>query len=314
MFKGMSCGMAFRCVLTVVVALVVARASAVPYKLGVAGYTFHAQTLNQALSNMRTNDCHYICHKADFLPYDADAAAIADFKRSLSAFGVNALASGPLYAKDEVALRQQFEFARRYGLKVIVGVPYEDVKSGDWSDRVESERMLDAVGTLVKEFDIRYAIHNHGPDIPRLFPTAESVLSRVGNRDRRIGVCLDIGHECRAGLDPVAFIRAHPDRIFDVHLKNIRIDAKENIAMPGPRGELKVFDILLALAEVGYSGVCHIEYERDFHDNVRGLAESIGYYRGCIDAIDRILSVRGEKLMRFGCLKETDLRIESGSK
>jgi len=265
-------------------------AVAVPYKLGVAGYTFHAQTLDQALENMQTNDCRYFCHKADFLPYDADDAAIAAYKRKLSVAGVASLVTGPLYAKDEASLRCQFEFARRYGMKVVVGVPYEDARDGDWSGRVESDAMLDAIDRLVKEYDIRYAIHNHGPDIPRLFPTAESVLKRIGDRDRRIGVCLDVGHERRAGLDPVAFIRAHADRIFDVHLKNIRIDAKRNIAMPGPRGELPVFDILRALAEVGYQGVCHIEYERDFKDNLLGLSESIGYYRGCMDAVDSVLS------------------------
>lgn len=94
----------------------------------------------------------------------------------------------------------------------------------NWSDK-----MLDAVESLVKEYDMYYAIHNHGPDIPKLFPTAEAALKRIGSRDRRIGVCLD----------------------------------------------------------VGYTGVCHIEYERDFKDNAMGLAESFGYYRGIAQMTQR---------------------------
>jgi hypothetical protein len=108
-------------------------------------------------------------------------------------------------------------------------------------------------------------------------------MARISTRDRRIGVCLDVGHERRAGCDPVAFIRKHADRIFDVHIKNIKVDPVRNIAMEGPRGELDIPAIFQALADVGYSGVCHIEYEKDFKDNAMGLAESFGYYRGVAD-------------------------------
>ena len=145
--------------------------------------------------------------------------------------------------------------------------------------------MLDVLDALVKEFDIRAAIHHHGPDTPTLYPTAESVLKRVAGRDRRIGVCLDVGHERRAGFDPVAFIRAHGDRIYDVHLKNIMIDPVKNLAKEGPRGELDIPGILKALAEVGYDGVCHVEYEKDFADNLSEVAESVGYYRGVMDTL-----------------------------
>ena len=151
------------------------------------------------------------------------------------------------------------------------------------------DKMLDAVERLVKEYDMYYAIHNHGPDIPKLFPTAEAALKRIGSRDRRIGVCLDVGHEWRSGCDPVAFIRAHGDRIYDVHLKNIDTaqNGKKNHAMQGPRGGLDIPGIFAALSDVGYTGVCHIEYERDFKDNAMGLAESFGYYRGIAQMTQR---------------------------
>jgi sugar phosphate isomerase/epimerase len=269
--------------------------AAVPYKLGVAGYMFAKGGLDWALTVMHETDCRYLCHKDFMLPYTASDAQIAAFKAKLAKKGISSLATGPLYATDEASVRAQFEFAKRYGMKVVVGVPFDlNPKKGvpDREKRLESDRVLDIVDKLVKEYDICYAIHNHGPDNAFLFPTAVSALKRIGGRDKRIGVCLDVGHEARAGSDPVAFIRQHGARIYDVHIKNIKIDARRNLAVEGPRGDLDVPGILKALAEVGYEGVCHIEFEKGYAKTAKGmashamgLAESIGYYRGCMDSV-----------------------------
>lgn len=260
----------------------VAAHAAVPFKIGIAGFSFYKQDLDSALATMRKIDCHYLCHKDFFVAYDASDDAIAQYKAAISAAGVETLATGPLYADNETDLRKQFEFARRLGIRVVVGVPFETDAAGR---RVESDAMLDEVERLVKEFDMVYAIHNHGPDMPGLYPTSEAAVKRIGNRDRRIGVCLDIGHEARAGGDNAAFIRKHASRIYDVHLKNISIKDGKGSAKEGPRGELDIKGIFQALADVGYDGVCHIEYEKDFADNAMGLAESMGYYRGIADCI-----------------------------
>ena len=261
----------------------IAAAANVPFKLGIAGYTYHQQPIEQALAAMQRADVHYLCVKDFHLDYKLGAEApIAAFKAKCAAAGVECLAAGPLYYNDAATARKLFEFAKAYGMKTVVVVPY-GVKDG--AGRYESEEMLDVLDALVKEFDIRAAIHNHGPDTPTLYPTAEAAMKRIAGRDRRIGVCLDVGHERRAGIDPVAFIRAHGDRIYDVHLKNIKIDPVQNYAKEGPRGELDIPGILKALAEVGYDGVCHVEYEKDFKDNLSEVAESIGYYRGVMDTL-----------------------------
>ena len=260
------------------------RAERLPYRLGIAGYTYHrVKDVDRVCAAMRSYDCHYLCHKDFLLGYDADDAAIAAYKAKLAGYGIETLATGPVYMRDEETARRTFAFAKRFGLKTVVGVPFETAADG--RTRVESDRMLDVVERLVREYDIRFAIHNHGPDLPKLFPTAEAALERIGGRDRRLGVCLDVGHERRAGLDPVAFIRAHGDRIYDVHLKNIRVDPVRNLAVEGPRGELDVPAILQALADVGYAGGVHVEYEKDFENNLLPLAESVGYYRGCMDSV-----------------------------
>ena len=268
-----------------VASVALAVSAAVPYKLGIAGYTFCKKNLDESLAIMKAIDCHYLCIKDFHLGYGADDAKIAEYKAKIAEAGVESLAAGPLYCSNEDEIRNFFEFAKRYGLKVLVGVPFEMKEINGKKTRVESDAVLDIVERYVKEYDVKFAIHNHGPDIPYLFPTGEAVMKRIAGRDKRIGMCLDVGHERRAGLDPAAFIRANGDRIYDVHLKNIIIDAQKNRAMEGPRGQLDIPSILQALADVGYDGVCHIEYEKDFADNAMPLAESVGYYRGCMDSI-----------------------------
>lgn len=255
--------------------------AAVPFRLGIAGYTFHRQNVEAMVETMQKLDVHALCVKDFHLKLDCTDAEAAAFKAKLAAAAIEPVGVGPIYADTEAQARKGFEQARKLGVKVVVGVPFETRGTGE---RVESDRMLDIVERLVAEYDMVYAIHNHGPDMPNLYPTAEAALQRIGKRDRRIGVCLDIGHERRAGADPVRFIRQHADRIYDVHLKNIMIDAARNLAVPGPRGELQIPAVFSALARAGYKGACNIEYERDFEDNLAGLLESVGYYRGVADA------------------------------
>lgn len=260
--------------------------AAVPFKLGIAGYTYCRKSLDQALSSMSKMDVHYLCIKDALLDYKLGAdAPIAAYKEKCSASGVESLAAGPLYYSDEPQARKLFEFAKAYGIGTVVVVPFGKREIGGKSERVETEESLDILEKLVKEFDIRAAIHNHGPDIPYLYPTAESVWKRIKDRDPRIGFCLDVGHQRRAGGDPAEAIRKYAGRIYDIHLKNIKIDPVKNIAMPGPSGELDIRSIFAALADIGYKGVCHIEYERDFEDNDIGVALSVGYYRGVIDSL-----------------------------
>ncbi len=275
-------------------ALACAASAAVPYRLGIAGYTFCSTKLDPALEIMQALDSHLLCVKDFHLKYSATDAEIAAFKEKLAAHGVEAVAAGPLYFNNEKDARMLFDFARRYGMKTVVGVPYEIAKgkADRFNERVESDRMLDVVDRLVKEYDIRFAIHNHGPDAPKLFPTAAAVMKRVGNRDTRIGLCLDVCHEQRSGADPVATIRKWGDRIYDVHVNNIQLKGVKPVKgripyvpVPGGRGDMDLGGIFRALAEVEYAGVCHIEYGRKHTEGAKELLETVSYCRGCMDAL-----------------------------
>ena len=260
-----------------------------PFQIGVARYTMYAVSLDEALATMQRIDCHYMGLKEETLKYDADDATIAAYRAHLAKYGVELVSAGPEYYNTAEQAETFFKFAKRCGFKAVSVVPYA-VNEGYpdvWGpyNRIVSEEMLDVLERLVKKYDIRAAIHNHGPDAPLLYPHAEAIWQRIVKRDRRIGFCLDVGHELRAGGDPVAAIRKYGDRIYEIHLKNISAPCKAGHAMQGPRGILDIRSIFQALVDVGFKGYCLIEYERDYTDNAMGLAESFGYYRGVAEGV-----------------------------
>lgn len=265
-----------------------------PFKFGLAGYTAHRMSIDQTLEMMQALDLHYLCVKDFHLSYSATDAEIAAFKAKCAKFGVTPYALGPLYTKTNEEVRKYFEFAKRFGAKLVVGVPYEPGDDKDsWGKRKGSRKQLEYIDKLVKEFDIRYAVHNHGPNAPELYPDVAYGWNLIKDLDRRIGFCMDVGWEFGCDRDPAETIRKHGDRIYDVHLKNfaLNLPGAEKIGknsfttVPMPRGALNYDEIFKAFADVGYSGVCAFEYERDFDNNLGGLAESVGYARGVCDAL-----------------------------
>jgi sugar phosphate isomerase/epimerase len=268
-----------------------------PFKLGVARYSMHRHSYERALEILQNIDCHYMGLIDKSIPRNASDAQIKAHKEHCAKYGVEVVSLGPVYYSTEKEIAEACEFAKRYGMKYISVVPFEwnpklegattneqrakKCPPREW--RLESDKMMDLLEKYCLKYDLKAAVHNHGPDNAYLYPTADSALKRIGNRDKRLGVCLDVGHQRRAGLDPVEFIKKHSDRIVEVHMKNIEIDRVKNLAKEGPRGELDIPGIMQALADVGFSGYCLVEFEKDFKQNEAPLAESFGYYRGVMD-------------------------------
>ncbi len=263
----------------------------VPFKLGFAGYTFHRCTLDETLAAMQSLDVHNLCIKDFHLPYKSTAAEIRAFHRKCADHGVTGYGVGPIYfTKDEA--RRYFDYAKAVGVKVLVAVPYEQRMVDGRKQRCASRACCEAIDGLCREYDIRVAIHNHGPDIPHCFPTGDSAFEMVKDLDPRVGLCLDIGHNFRAGLDPAASIRKLHSRIFDLHIKNVKFDPRKNLAVPMPRGDMDMWSVVQALCDVKYTGCCSLEYESFPGKGVKpgakmaDIAESIGYFKGLMKAAE----------------------------
>jgi sugar phosphate isomerase/epimerase len=240
------------------------------FNLAVAGYTFRHYDVDTTLEMMQRTGLHYLCIKDFHLPLNSTGEAIAAFHSQLAAKQVTGYAVGPIYMKTEAEVDNGFAYAKRVGVKLIVGVPnYE---------------LLPYVDRKVKEYDLHYAIHIHGPDID-LYPTAEDVIRHVSHLDARMGLCLDIGHDTRAGFDPVADLAKYHKRVFDIHLNDVTAADKTGQLCELGRGIIDLPSFVTRLRKVKYAGACSIELTSGKEETLAALAESAGYIKGVMSAV-----------------------------
>jgi sugar phosphate isomerase/epimerase len=238
------------------------------FKISFAGYTFRHFDLDTTLEMMQKMDARYLCIKDFHLPYKSTDEEIAAFHAKLAAKKVTGYGVGPIYMTTEAEADERFDYARRAGMKLIVGVPnYE---------------LLPYVEKKVKEYNVHYAIHIHGPD-KDLYPNATDVIKHVKNLDPRIGVCLDIAHTTRDGLDPVSDLKKYYERIFDIHLNDATEAKKEGQLCELGRGIIDIPAFVRELRRLKYNGACSIELTANKENTYAAAAESIGYIRGVAD-------------------------------
>jgi sugar phosphate isomerase/epimerase len=239
-------------------------------KLGIASYTFRNFTRSQMIGfakQLRVTDLNLKDAK-DHLPMDTalEAAAVADY----AAAGLHLHAAGTVYfPKDEDDdIRSKFDYAKRAGIPVIV--------AGD-----PDPATLPRIEKFVKEYDIRLAIHNHGPE-DKLYHSPLDVLKVVGHMDPRMGCCIDIGHCVRAGTSVVDAIHAVGPRLFNMHAKDLTdFTAKESQVAVG-EGIMPMRDIFAALIATKYKGFVDLEYEIHGDDPMPGVIASFSYMRGVL--------------------------------
>lgn len=237
------------------------------FHLGIADWTFHKFNIDTALATMKRLDLHYLCIKDFHLPLNSTDEEIASFHTKLEAAGVKGYAVGPIYMKTKEEVDRAFAYAKRVGVNLLVGVPnYE---------------LLPYVEKKVQEYDIRLAIHLHGPDM-KLFPDATDIWNHVKDMDKRIGMCFDIGHNLRYGSDSLADYARYHERIFDIHLKDVTGNTKQSTSIEIGRGVINFPAFIKLLRKYHYAGSLSLEYEKDMDDPFIGIAESIGYMKAVL--------------------------------
>jgi sugar phosphate isomerase/epimerase len=244
-----------------------------PLSLGLASYTFRNFTRAELIGFMKQlNVSDLNCKDAkDHLPMDPalEAQALADY----AAAGIKLHAIGAVYfAKDDDDdIRSKFEYAKRAGIRVIV--------AGD-----PAPTTLPRIEKFVREYDIRIAIHNHGPE-DKVYPSPFDVLKVVKDMDPRIGCCIDVGHAARAGTNLVEAIHAAGPRLYDMHMKDLTSFASKESQVPVGEGILPFREMFEALIKIGYQGYIDLEYEIHPDDPMPGVIESFAFMRGVLDGM-----------------------------
>ncbi len=255
-------------------ALAAAGAEADPWlglKVGVATYTLRELPIEEAIKGVKRVGLKYVSIKNVKNHIDVSHTS-EERKQRAQMFrdaGLIPMSVGNVSMRTgEADTRKAFEYARDIGVPTIVCAP-----------SLEAIPFLDK---MVKEFNIRLAIHNHGPEDKGFFPSPFDVMRAVEKFDSRIGLCIDVGHTARAGVDPADSILKCQERLYDLHMKDISALGDKNTPIEGGRGILDSKSILAALLKIKYQGLVGFEYEKDGKDPVPGLAESVGYIKGLL--------------------------------
>ena len=240
-------------------------------KPGIAGYTFSKATIPQAIAMMQRVNVKTFSLKDIQLPLNSTKEKIDEVVNDFKQAGISIYAVGVIYMKTQQDADVAFEYARNVGVDMIVGSPVYD--------------LLPYVESKVKQYNIRLAIHNHGPEDP-VYPTPGDVYDHIKNLDSRLGLCLDIGHTQRDNIDPGTAYLKYADRIMDMHLKDVTSATKDGKSLELGRGVIDVPGLVKALYKKGYTGYCSFEHEKDAADPLPGLAESIGYFNGVCNTVN----------------------------
>jgi sugar phosphate isomerase/epimerase len=251
-------------------------------KLGIATYSLRSFDRAKAIEMMKALQTPWLSIKdvhlaqknskkeidagaKEYVSLDLVSAAAKDFRDA----GFKITSGGNVDMKETTieGLRPHFEYAKAAGMPMMVCAPMH-----------ENVKMIEA---LVKEYDIRIAIHNHGPE-DKHFPTPQSVLEAVRNLDPRCGLCMDVGHSVRAGADVVKSIGEAGSRLLDMHVKDLRdFTAKDSQCDCGD-GDMPFPAIFKQLKKVNYQGCVNLEYEINDKNPMPGMQRSFSYMRGVL--------------------------------
>ncbi|RPI46528.1 MAG: sugar phosphate isomerase/epimerase [Bacteroidetes bacterium] len=244
--------------------------SNIPFQLGMASYTFREFSLEETVTMTSRLGIGKLALKSMHMPLDASSDEIRQRASMVRDAGIDLYGAGVIYMTSPDEVENAFNYARIAGMNTIIGVPEHE--------------LIALCNRKVKETGIRMAIHNHGPGDEK-YPSPESIYSRLKGMDPGLGLCIDIGHTVRIGLDPIIETEKYFDRVLDIHIKDEdKADSSGNTVEIG-RGIIDIPGYLQMLLRKKYSSVVSFEFEKDGKDPLPGLAESVGYVRGVLQVI-----------------------------
>jgi inosose dehydratase len=237
------------------------------FQLGIASYSLRNFPVEEALEMTRRLDISRIAFKDFHLPLDATDAQIADTVALCKEKEITLYGGGVIYMRSRDEVENAFRYAKAAGMDIIIGVP--------------NHELLAYVEEKVKEYDIKLAIHNHGPG-DEVYPSAESAYLLIKDMDMRMGLCVDIGHTKRINRDPKRDVKEFFDRVHDIHIKDVTAASAEGSTCEVGRGVIDIPAFLKLLIDLDYSGTVALEFEKDPDDPLAGMAESLGYIKGVL--------------------------------
>lgn len=239
------------------------------FKLGVASYSMRKLSRADAIKGLEALKVRYVNIKDFHASLKSTPEELAQVRKDFESAGIQILGVGnvSMQKNDEAEMRRNFEYAKALGAPVMVMAPTKET--------------LPAIEKLVKEFNIKAAIHNHGPE-DKHFPAPSDVLKAVKGMDQRMGLCIDIGHTSRTGADIIQSIKDAGPRLHDMHVKDLADAMNKDSQVAVGDGVLPIAGIFRQLQKMGYKGGVMLEYEINADNPIPGMQKSFAFMRGVL--------------------------------
>lgn len=238
--------------------------------LALTSYTFRSFSLDDTIKMTLRLNLKNISLKSMHMPLESPADDIKKIAEKVRSTGLNLYGAGVIYMKIPQEVEAAFAYANNAGLQMIAGVP--------------NHELLPLADEQVKKYNIKLAIHNHGPG-DELYASPADVYEKIKGFDQRIGLCIDIGHVQRIGQDPAMMIERYKDRLYDMHMKDVSKASADGTPVEIGRGVIDIPKVIKTLKKIKYAGNMAFEFEKDEKDPLPGLAESVGYVRGVMKMV-----------------------------
>jgi len=239
------------------------------FHLGVASYSFRKLSRADAIKGMQALNCRYINIKEFHAPLKSTTAELEQARKDFENAGIKILGVGNVsfQNKDEGEIRRNFEYAKTLGAPVIVMAPTHET--------------VPLIEKYVKEYNIKAAIHNHGPE-DKHFPAPQDVMKAVKGMDERMGFCVDLGHTARTGTNPLDALKLAGKRLHDIHTKDLADMMNKDSQVAVGDGQMPIPQIFQYLIKTGYKGGVMLEYEINADNPLPGMQKSFAYMRGVL--------------------------------
>jgi sugar phosphate isomerase/epimerase len=232
------------------------------FLIGIQSYSLRGYKVDEAIQHAKDLGFKHLEFFDGHFSVNSSAEEIDAMKQKMASLDLKMLGHGVnSFGKDHEANRKIFEFAKRAGIRNISAYPSADA--------------FESLDKLVAEYDIRIAIHNHGPNSG--YSKIVDVLNAVKDHHKHIGACADLGHFIRSGEDPVEAIRLLGDRLFGIHLKDFAEQKDQTRGVILGQGHLNVDGVFQALRMVNFpaDGCLSLEYEERPENPLDDLKECL---------------------------------------
>jgi inosose dehydratase len=233
-----------------------------PLALGLQSYTLREFNVEKAIDLAKELGFAHIEFTRKHISADTPTETVEAVKRKMASLGLRISAQGVnSLTNDHAANRKVFELAKRMGNRNVTADPSED--------------SFDSLDKLVAEYNLRVAIHNHGPGAR--YDKIADVLKAIQGHDPRIGACADLGHYIRSAEDPVKAIMLFGDRLYGIHLKDFAEQRKNAKGVILGKGHLDLVGVYKALKKVSFpaDGALSLEYEENAKNPLPDVKECV---------------------------------------